>query len=450
MTRARYCGLFLLLLSAGISIFLGNMLGNTPQTGFTDFRGVYYATRCLLSHDDPYKAAELLRAYQSDGGDAASLSSINRQILSLTNYIPTTFILIVPMAMLPWNPATLLWTILTAASLLLVAILMWSIGVSKAPVITVGLICVVLANSEVLFALGNPAGVAVGLCVVAAWCFIKERLVWAGVLCLAVSLALKPHDAGLVWLYFLLAGKTYRRYALQTLLVIVLLALPALLWVSHVAPHWQREMYSNLLTYSMRGNVNDPGPSSSTGNTLFEVIDLQTAISVFKDNPRIYNEISYLVCGALLFVWPVTTLRTRFSPANAWIALAAVSALTMLVTYHRPYDAKILLLTIPACAMLWAGGGPIGRLALLVNTAGVVFTSDIPLEILVILTKNLHLSTTTLTGQILTVLLMRPVPLILLVMGIFYLWVYVRRASVPGATADPADSRRMSAEATSA
>jgi hypothetical protein len=32
-----------------------------------------------------------------------------------------------------------------------------------------------------------------------------------------------------------------------------------------------------------------------------------------------------------------------------------------------------------------------------------------------------------LSGQMLTVALMRPVPLILLAMGIFYLWIYMRR-----------------------
>ena len=36
-------------------------------------------------------------------------------------------------------------------------------------------------------------------------------------MCLAISLMLKPHDAGLVWLYFLLAGGIYRKRALQAL-----------------------------------------------------------------------------------------------------------------------------------------------------------------------------------------------------------------------------------------
>ena len=99
----------------------------------------------------------------------------------------------------------------------------------------------------------------------------------------------------------------------------------------------------------------------------------------------------------------------------------------MLVTYHRPYDAKLLLLAIPACAMLWAEGKPIRWLALLVTTAGIVFTADMPLTILRIFTENLHISAAGLSGQLLTVIIVRPVPLILLVMGIFYLWIYLQR-----------------------
>jgi hypothetical protein len=49
------------------------------------------------------------------------------------------------------------------------------------------------------------------------------------------------------------------------------------------------------------------------------------------------------------------------------------------------------------------------------------------LTILRIVTNNLHISTTKLSGQILTVVLMRPTELVLLLMSIFYLWVYLRR-----------------------
>jgi hypothetical protein len=163
------------------------------------------------------------------------------------------------------------------------------------------------------------------------------------------------------------------------------------------------------------------------------IIDLQAAVSVFRDDPRIYNPVSYLVCAPLLLVWLVRTLRSCFSQQKAWFALAAIVPLTLLVIYHRPYDAKLLLLTVPACAMLWAEGGLIGRIALLLNTAGIVFTSDIPLAILVILAKKMHVGTASILEQILTVVLLRPASLILLAMAIFYIWVYVRRTAADAA-----------------
>ena len=123
----------------------------------------------------------------------------------------------------------------------------------------------------------------------------------------------------------------------------------------------------------------------------------------------------------------VRTLRVRFSHTGAWLALAAVVPVTLLATYHGLYDSKLLLLSVPTCTLLWAESGLIRWLALLVTSAAIVFTSDIPLTILKILTKNLHISTAGLSGQILTVVVMWPTQLALLAMGIFYLWIYLRR-----------------------
>ena len=99
----------------------------------------------------------------------------------------------------------------------------------------------------------------------------------------------------------------------------------------------------------------------------------------------------------------------------------------MLIIYHKPYDAKLLLLTIPACISLWIEGGRIGKIAVGITTIAIVFTSDVPLGILVFLTRNFHSDTGSLQGMFLTVLLTRPVTLILLTMASFYLWVYVSR-----------------------
>jgi hypothetical protein len=422
--------LFWLLLSSVIFIGSGWYLERNLPAGMADFKAVYYGARCVLQHSDPYNKGDFLHVYREEGGQLPSnpveLQTFYRAIPICIN-LPTSLFLMVPLAMLAWGPAHVLWMLLLAGGLVLAAFLTWNLAENFSPGVSLFLICIVLANCEVLFMLGNLAGFAVGLCIVAVWCFLKQRFVLAGILCLALSLAIKPHDVGLVWLYFLLAGGVHRKRALQTLLVTGVLCMLAFLWVSHVAPHWIGELNANLSATSAHGDLNDPGPTSLSFRYADTIIDLQSSISVFRDDPRIYNPASYVLCGALLMVWTVRTIRSQFSQRRAWLALAAIAALSMLPVYHRQHDAKLLLLTIPACAMLWAEGGPIRWGALLVTTAGVVLTGDFPMLFSCVFWNNLHVDLTRISGQMLTVVMLRPASIVLLAMSIFYLWVYLRR-----------------------
>ena len=327
--------------------------------------------------------------------------------------------------------------LISGGSFILATCLMWEIAAGFAPLMSGAFLCLFLIGNALLIEVGNPAGIAVSLCLIAAWCFLKERHVSAGVTCLAISLLIKPHDAAFVWLYFLLAGGIQRRRALQTLLLTVILGLTGIVWVSHVAPNWMPEMHDNMLATSARGGANDPGPASVEPRWHGAIIvNLQSAISVLRDDPRIYNPATYLLCAPLLLVWMVAALRKRCSAANAWMALAAVSALSMLPLYHRQHDAAILLLTVPACAILWSEGGPTAGFALLFTALGAVFTSNLTLQFLAAGTAGLRASVSGLPSQILTVLLCRPAPIVMLAIGIFYLWVYTKRSSPQVAQAE--------------
>jgi hypothetical protein len=428
MTSARLDGLYLLLLGGIVFIFLGILAENVNPASMVDFRALYYPARCLIQHCDPYNEGEVLRITHAEGGEHPGDSAKIRQIVTRYIYLPTAFSFTVPFAVLPWEPAHLLWLVLIVGSLILASLLIWELSADFAPMLSGALIGLLLINSEVLVMISNAAGIAISLCAAAVWCFARRRFVPVGILCLAISLAVKPQDAGLVWLYFLLAGGVYRRMALQTLLATVALSLPAILWVWHVAPHWMQEWHSNILAFSTHGGLSDPGLASrGGGHALGMMVNLQTAISAFWDDPQIYNPVSYLVCGALLLVWGVVTLRTPPTPRRLWLGLAAIAALSMLPVYHRQQDTKLLLLTVPACAMLWAEGGLIGWFALVVNAAGFVLTGDVSRPILLAFIEHLQLATMGLPVRVLMAAQVFPTPLMLLAMGIFYLAIYLRR-----------------------
>ena len=431
MKKARMDGLYLLLLGSVVFLFLGTALESVTPVSMIDFKVVYYSTRCLLHHSDPYNERNVLRTYRDEGGERSSESAKDVQVVTQFMYLPTAFSFTVPFAMLPFGPAHLLWMALIVGGLIFASFLIWDLAADYAPIVTGALLCFLLANSELQVIDGNASGIAISFCVVAVWCFLNERFVPLGVICFAVSLALKPHDTGLVWLYFLLAGGVYRKRALQTLAVFAALNLPATLWVTHVSPHWMQELGANISSLSVHGGLNDPSPASSGAHGIGMMINLQTALSFFRDDPRFYNPATFLICGALMLVWSFTTFRSRLTPAMARLALAAIAALSLLPVYHRQGDAILLLLTVPACAMLWAEGGRVARLALLVNAAGFVLTGDITWAIILGPLSNLHLTLTRQAGQMLIAALVLPAPLILLTIAIFYLWVYVRHGHKP-------------------
>lgn len=159
------------------------------------------------------------------------------------------------------------------------------------------------------------------------------------------------------------------------------------------------------------------------------IVSLQTVVSYFRDDPIFYNPVTYLICAPLLLAWAYFTLRAPPTTARTWLALASIAAFSLLPVYHRQYDTKMLLLTVPACALLWSEGGRLKWLALVVNLLGFLLTGDLPWAILFAVFPHLHIATTGFSGQVVLAVQVFPVPLALLLMACFYLWVYARRSA---------------------
>jgi hypothetical protein len=419
-------GLVLLLAGALIFLVAGIAWSRSASIAMGDFKVVYYSARCLMQNGDPYNASEVLRIYNGEGRESPLTSERSREVMTRFFYLPTAFVFTVPFALIGFAAGHVLWMILSAGGFVLAAVLAWDLSKSYAPVVSGALLGFLLMNSFWLLMIGNSAAIVVSFCVVAAWCFMRERLVAAGILSLALALALKPHDAGFVWLFFLLAGGPFRKRALQSIALFAVLSVPAFLWVMKVAPHWVEEIRANGAAFSKPGGITDPGIAGMAGKYMDSVVELQSVVSVFVENPRAYNLLSYGVCGALIAVWIVATLRQKPRGARAWMALAAIIPLSMLPVYHLQHDAKLLMLAVPGCALLWAEGGAIRWVGLALTGAGIGINGDIFSGIRIAMTHRFVTPEPNLLSRIATVQLTRPGPIVLLAMSVFYLWVYLK------------------------
>ena len=429
MTHSKQTCVYLMFLCAGLSLAWGALLNRGTPGGIMGFPGIYYGTSCLIHGCDPYNRGELEAFYQQQNPSASAESVQRRQSVTLYVNLPPTFLFVAPFALLPLKAAQLLWGSCIVACFLIAAWLICSAAAPDAPVLSVALVCIVLANCEIIFAGGNTAGFVVSLCLIATWCLLNDTAILAALVCFAASLVMKPHDGGLVWLCFLLAGGIYRKRALKILAVAIVLVGVSVLWVSHVAPHWPSELRLNLQTISAPNGINDPGPHSIGVLTPDMIIDLQTVVSILFSRAALYNAVTYVLCGVPLILWAFAIKRSRKTLDNLWFALAVAAPLAMLFTYHRSYDAKLILLCLPACAALWKRRDRSGWIAASLMLATTLVIGDIPMALLVFRLNQSHLAADTLGGKFAMIALARPAPILLSLLTGFFLWVYWNRTN---------------------
>jgi alpha-1,2-mannosyltransferase len=418
-SASRTDGLILVFIGATVVLLiLGFLLKAQSPGSVHDFISSYYATRCLVHHHDPYLENEILKTYQAEGGDHSFDDPEDRATILRYVYPPSTFVAILPFAVLPWSAAHVLWALVSAGSLIVAGFLAWDLGAEHAPVLCGALVAYLLANSEIIVVLGNPSALMIGLCIFSVWSFLRERFVAAGILCLALSLAIKPQGPALVWLFFLLVGGVFRKRAILVFIIAVLISLPMVVWVTTVAPHWMQELHANIQSFSGQGGPTDPGPASTMRT---EFLDLQVVISRFFDSPTIYNLISYSIMAPILLAWAAITARSGFAKETAMYALASVASLSMLPVYHHYYDTKLILLCIPAVAALWVRRDRFAWIAVFLSAGSLFFTGDLSHWLVTHAAIRLQ---GLIGARFADALMVFPAPLILLTMGSFYLWIY--------------------------
>jgi hypothetical protein len=337
--------LLVLAVSAVVLFVLG---GARVFRSSNDFVPVYTGARCLLHGCNPYDTSQLEQQFFLAGGHAGELPSWD---IDVPVYPPSTFLVLSPLALLRFPVARLLWFLLNGSLLVVSTFLVLSLCPGSHRWLATTLGSFFLLTSGILLVLGQPAILAISLVVIGGYLFLRNRFLPLGSLLFMLSLAVKPQIGGLIVLY-LLAQKIHWRYAALAMAGALALLLSAglILKLQPRSADWISALRANLTATLNTGGSADPRPANqqSIGDT-----NLQAVSSIFFSDAGRFNAAAYIAFLLLLAAWVITILRTHASPELRVVALGALSILSLTPVYHRFYDTRLLLLSIPAVLIVF-------------------------------------------------------------------------------------------------
>ncbi len=414
--------LHLLVLGIAAIVFFAVGAGRAFRAS-NDLVPVYTGARCLLHGCNPYDTKQLEQQFFEGGGRPDELPSWD---IDVPVYPPSTFLVLSPLALLQFPAARLLWFLMNGCLLVIAAGLILALCPGPQRWLATALVSFILATSGILLVLGQPATFAISLMIIGSYLFFRAWFLPLGTLLFVLSLAVKPQIGGLIVLYFL-AQRIHWRYAAVALTGALALLLSAglILRLHPRSADWTSTLRANLSATLSPGGSADPRPANieAVGDT-----NLQTLASIFFTDARMFNAVAYSIFGMLLAALIMAVLRANPGPDLHLFALAAVSVLSLLPVYHRFYDTRLLLLTIPAILIVFQKRRLLGALIAVLTILAVI---SVQYRVQVFLWQHAQWQRVV-QNKILLILLLRQQNLELLTLFCLYL---VAIVSIPSSTA---------------
>jgi len=332
--------------------FFFHWMGFKDGPPMRDFLGPYTGARCLWRGCNPYDQAQVVREFTAAGGLEAEHPVWHTEPLV---YPPSTLVALLPISFLPYHVARAVWyllsTVLFCAGLLTIAALAQARHRPWIVLLAAGMLW--SEPVELLWNVGQPTAVAFALAAFALWCFLQNRFLGAGVVCLGIALALKLQVAGMV-LLFLVVRPRFRWPAVAAFLVSGLLFDVGYLWLT-MAPAsshtWKHDLHGQIAGSLLPGDANDP---SLLNRGAAQFTNLQADIAPFIADPARVNAIAYGVTALLFAAWLWMAWRSRESGDSEFATLAAIACIGLLPVYHREYDLVILAMSFLALLPLFS------------------------------------------------------------------------------------------------
>jgi hypothetical protein len=313
-----------------------------------DFVPVYSGARCLLHGCNPYDVSQLEQEFSQAGGRVGE--SFSWQI-DVPVYPPSTFLVLSPLAMLRFPLARLIWFVLNGCLFVTSAGLVLSLCPHSHRWIATVMASFLVITTGILLVLGQPAVFAISLVVIGSCLFLRGRSLPLGAFLFMLSLAVKPQIGGFIVLY-LLAQRIHWRYAATATAGACALLVSAVLILGHHprSAGWATALHENLSATLSPGGSADPRPANQQA---IGDVNVQALTSIFFTDARSFNSAAYAVFLVLLLAGTMAVLRTNAGTEVHFLALGALSVLSLMPVYHRFYDTRLLLLSVPAVVIVF-------------------------------------------------------------------------------------------------
>lgn len=321
--------------------------------GSSDFSLIWQQSRAFLEGKTPYTVESIDEVWTRKSGTPEGTLPPSERNAALLVYPPSTFVLLAPWAWTDWPTARVLWTASNTVLLLAATVLAlgmaglrpkdaaWWFGAAAALAMAPGHATISVGQVSILtfflIALGqalrmagreNAAGVALGL-----------------------ATALKP-QVGLLFLAYEVGRKRWRVGVMGVIAGVLTLAAGSW-WLSRAGVDWLPQWRANLDTFANSDNANP-----TRANPLaFQLINLHYLVHAMTESVALVKMVVYAVCGGLCLAYFAVDLKgggAKGERSGEMLSIGFVSVISLLVVYHRVYDAVVL---IPVIAWVASGGG---------------------------------------------------------------------------------------------
>jgi hypothetical protein len=256
-------------------------------------------------------------------------------------YPPSTLILFVPFALLPWKAAFGLFTALCCLSTLAVVYrLALYVGESWSapPRLCMTAFALALAPVHTAIAVGNLSALTFPLSCLAMLLAAENLDLFAGVF-LAFVLCLKPTAGIAVLAYVLLLG----RWRLIASMVTVAGGVSAfgLLAMRRIDPAWQMDYRRNIAF------VFAPGGGSSYKELYANSLNLQNPLFALLHNTTATEILTWALVSAAALVWTFSLFRTPAAQRRwEWSSAGFWGLLALLPVYQRNYTGGVIVIVL--------------------------------------------------------------------------------------------------------